>query len=308
MDRPGSAGIPGGGGGFTERERWALTALGMIVLIGIGWWAAALWPLPSGTPDWVIRARAACFGSTDRGLPDAGGWIMLVGTPLSLLGVLLAFAGDEVGSALSRIGRRRLGRAGLAVGGLVLIGLSGAAGLRVADAYGYGPGAAGAPDADGLPEPRRLATAAPPLALIGHRGDTVTLEQFRGRPVLVTFVYGRCSTVCPTLVRDVLAAQAQLADITPVVLVVTLDPWRDTVSRLPHIAASWDFPDDAHYLGGEIDVVEATVDGWGVERARDPRTGEIAHPTLVHVIDTDGSVAFVVAGNAARIARTVRRL
>ena len=49
-------------------------------------------------------------------------------------------------------------------------------------------------------------------------------KRFRGRPVLVTFAYAHCDTICPLVVGDVLAAQRQLTDRSPAVVVVTLDP------------------------------------------------------------------------------------
>ena len=76
------------------------------------------------------------------------------------------------------------------------------------------------------------------LALTDQCGREVTLESFRGRPVLVTFAYAHCETVCPLVVADVLAARAPLARDPPAVLIVTLDPWRDTPSRLASIAGS----------------------------------------------------------------------
>ena len=138
----------------------------------------------------------------------------------------------------------------------------------------------------------------------------MTLAQFRGRPEFVTFAFGHCETVCPLIVHDVVRAQAGLPDLDPVVLVVTLDPWRDTPSRLPAIARQWGLGAHAFALGGPVVDVERTLDAWSVGRERDLRTGEVTHATLLYVIDRDGRIAFALAGGAgaATIAELARRL
>ena len=42
--------------------------------------------------------------------------------------------------------------------------------------------------------------------------------------VLVTFAFGHCGTVCPTLVHDLLAARARGRHLTLPLVIVTLDP------------------------------------------------------------------------------------
>jgi cytochrome oxidase Cu insertion factor (SCO1/SenC/PrrC family) len=293
----------------SARQVWPLWALGAIVVVTVAWWAAALWPLPATTPEWVVRARSACFGSTDSGLPNSGGWILLIGTPLSMVAALLVIAGGEARAALACLYRTRKGAWVVHGTAAMLVLLAGAAGLRVSSAYGWG----GAPN-DGMnvalpaAELRRMDAEPPPLRLVDQHGEVIELSSFTRRPVLLTFAYGKCGTVCPTIVHNVLAAREQLTDLDPVVLVVTLDPWRDPPSRLPHIAASWGIAREAHVLSGSVDEVEATLDAWKVERSRDRSTGEIAHPSLVYLLDPGGRIAFVTTGNAAQIVGAARRL
>jgi cytochrome oxidase Cu insertion factor (SCO1/SenC/PrrC family) len=150
--------------------------------------------------------------------------------------------------------------------------------------------------------------AAPRTPLTDHLGRRVDISDFSGRAVLVTFAYGRCETVCPVIVHTTLHARDQLEDVGPVVLVVTLDPWRDTELRLPHIAERWGLGADAYLLGGPIDQVERALDEWDVVRARDERSGEISHASLVYVVDESGRIRFAVTGNSEQIVAAVRRL
>jgi cytochrome oxidase Cu insertion factor (SCO1/SenC/PrrC family) len=114
--------------------------------------------------------------------------------------------------------------------------------------------------------------------------------------------------VCPLVVADVMKARRQLGSDPPRVLIVTLDPWRDTPSRLASIAKQWGLDGDAHVLSGAPEEVERTLNGWRVPRVRNQQTGDISHPSIVYVIGADGRIAYVVSGNADAIAAAVRAL
>jgi len=292
-----------------SRELTALGALATILAITGAWWALALWPLPGDAPGWLVRTRAVCFGSVSNGLPTTSGWMALIGQPLYMLATLWLIWGEVVGGALRGLAASRTGRGVLRGSALVLVAALVAAGVRVADAATATPAGAAIPlvAADDLP---RLERAAPSLALVDQQGRTVTLTQFRGRLVFVTFAFAHCETVCPLIVHDVLRAQARLAELDPVVLVVTLDPWRDTPARLPAIASQWGMGAHALALSGPVAEVERALDAWNVGRERNLQTGEVTHATQLYLIDRDGRIAFDVAGgaNAATIAQLARRL
>ena len=290
-------------------ETVALTGLIGLLAITAAWWALALWPVPDA-PGWLERTRYVCFGVTDSGLPDAGGWIGLIGGPLGMLAILLAGWWRGVRRLMSRARKSAALAATLGVlaTGVVLLAAGGMLRVRQARAAYIGVGATLVEPAATYP---RLDTPAPPLALPAHDGVTRTLADQHGRVVLVTFAFAHCQTVCPMIVKDVLEAQVLLGSesIATAVLIVTLDPWRDTPSRLPHIAARWRLPDrNAWLLGGDVADVEATLDAWEIPRKRDLRTGEVTHPALAYIVDRDGRIAFAASGGALTIAALVRRL
>jgi protein SCO1/2 len=302
---PSSGGSADGAG--ARGAGWALAALGWILGVTAAWWALALWPLGSDAPEWWVTVRAVCFGATPDGLPDAAGWIALVVQPLVLFGVLLVGWGDAVRAGLRRLWRAPAGRALAAlVLGTLLLGAA-AAGRRVATA------ARATPEAwaeDPTVVPARLDRPAPPLRLVNQHGDEMDLADHRGRVVLVTFAYAHCTTVCPLAVRAALDAQSLAADAgaRPAVWIVSLDPWRDLPSRLPHIARSWALGPDAFVLSGPPESVEAALDAWGIPRARDPRTGEVTHPAIVYVVDRDGRLAYAARPHAPLLARLAGEL
>jgi protein SCO1/2 len=287
------------------RARTALGALVAIVAITASWWALALWPT-ADAPAWVLRTRETCFGTARTGLPDAGGWLALVGQPLGMLAVLFAVWGGEVREGLRAAMRRVVGQLAVgAVGAAIAAGLLGVVvRVRVADASTF----ASSPTEALAGQLNRLNDAPKPFALVDQHGRTVTLEQFRGKPVLVTFAYAHCETVCPVLVSEVLGARDRLGARAPAVLIVTLDPWRDTPSRLPSIAERWGATGDAHVLGGSPVDVERMLNAWRIPRARNERTGDVSHPSVVYVVGADGRIAYVVTGSEPLIRAAVEAL
>ena len=274
-----------------------MIALVAIVATSAMWCWLALWPAGAGDPEWILRARAACFGAAPGGLPDAGGWILLVGEPAGMVAVLLAIWGRSLRADVQRLREDPLwrtlasGMAVAAVVGAVVLGVRTTrtyAAMRAPVASG--PGVGGLLDAD-----------APAIVLTDQHGRRVSFADFRGHPVLITFAFGHCTTVCPVLVRDLLIARnaAHRSDVG--LAVVTLDPWRDTPDRLPTLASHWNLgPDDRVLSGGEAEV-NAALDALGIGRQRNETTGDIVHVGNVLYLDERGKIAWRLDGGWGRV-------
>lgn len=287
-----------------SRRAWARIALAGVVAVTAAWWALALWPLPATAPGWLARTRAVCFGSTPSGLPDVQGWMLLFLQPALMFGQVVAIWGRDLATETRGLAGSRPGR--LALGGfaLVLIVAAGAAVGRVRAATSMAAQAAEA--APAKPEWVRVDRAAPLLELVGAGGTPVRLADHRGRPVLVAFAFAHCQTACPRLVHEVLAAQRELGD--PAVIVVTLDPWRDTPSRLESIEERWGMKEGARVVSGTVPQVEAVLDAWGIERSRNPRNGDLVHIPRVFLVDRQGNLAYEADADAGLLADLARRL
>ena len=289
---------------MSRREVVGVGLLATVAAITAAWWALALWPLPNEAPAWLARTRWVCFGAMPQGPPSGAGWIALIGEPIAMTALLFVVWGDAVQSGLRALWHSSGGRLtlGLAIG-LALAGI-GAAGNRVLRAAG---------SVDGMPQPslEHITVedrAAPPLALVDQAGRTFTLAAVRGRPVLLTFAYGHCETVCPLVVRDVREAAAALPQEEIAVAVVTLDPWRDLPARLSSIARAWDLAGDARVLGGSVAEVLAAAEAWGVTIDSDPRTGDITHTPVVFVVDRDGRLAFSAPGGVGVLVQLLQQV
>jgi protein SCO1/2 len=274
-----------------ERRGAAFSALLAIGAITLVWWALALWPAGSVEPEWLARTRAACFGARRGGLPDAGGWILLVGEPAGLLTFFGLVFGRSLRADLEWIARRRAWRAGAVSLGLlgliaVSIGAVRIAAVRIASAT--------RPDA--ALTISRLDVAAPDAPLVDQYGQPTSLGAFRGEPVLLTFAYGHCETVCPMIVSHLMTARRGAHREHIPILILTLDPWRDTPDRLPTLAQHWALANGDRVLSGEIADVNRLLDVLGIGRRRDERDGVIAHGSTVLLLDRRGRVAWRADG------------
>lgn len=288
------------------RASSAVAALLLIVLVTASWWTLALWPVDAAAPDWFVRTREVCFGATRDGLPNAGGWILLIGQPVGMVVLLAVIWPADLRAGLARLMSHVPGQ--LAAGAVIAVIVAGLAGVvvRVSGA-GIESFSAGTVR-DRAAELTRIDDAPPAMSLVDQHGESIDLQQFRGRPVLVTFAFAHCETVCPMIVSDVNEAAARLTSEAPVVLIVTLDPWRDTPNRLTAMAETWRLTGDARVLSGEPMVVERVLNAWRIPRVRNERTGDVSHPSLVYVIGRDGRINYVLPGGAEAIAAAVRAL
>lgn len=277
--------------GYTERQGFALIALLVIIAVTAAWWALALWPV-GAEPEWLVRTRAACFGSARGGLPNSGGWILLIGEPIGMFGALVALWGRSLSRDLRWLRARRWGRLSLATVTLGLAAASVALAFRVARAL---------PAGDEFPVnmrgvPVKVHRPAPTVSLIDQHGAATSLADFRGSRALVTFAFGHCTTMCPAIVSDLKAARRTARREDLPIVVVTLDPWRDTPERLQTIVQHWQLGPQDRVLSGSIPEVERLLDEFGIARRRDLRTGDIIHTSTVMLLDEKGSIAWRVDG------------
>ena len=75
--------------------------------------------------------------------------------------------------------------------------------------------------------------------LIDDKGEIVTMSQFEGQVVVVTFLFTRCPDICPVVSANLAFIAQELGDLhgTSVqILTVTVDPWTDNSSVLGNYA------------------------------------------------------------------------
>ena len=267
-----------------EHHGVALAALGVVGLVTAAWWVLALYPAASA-PEWMVRTRYVCFGAPPGGLPNAGGWILLAGQPIGMLVMLFAGWGNAVRRDLRWVASRASGKLVLAaVAGVTVWGAMNAASII------RGSGASVEQFATNAPASVSRSIDVPDLRLIDQHGREFDLgARGAGRPVLVSFAFAHCATMCPTAIRELLRIRAEAGRLDIRVVVVTVDPWRDVPSRLPAIADAWRLAPDDLVLSGPVDAVNAALDAWDIVRQRDENTGDVVHPLAAVLVHASGN-------------------
>ncbi|MFN8613069.1 MAG: SCO family protein [Vulcanimicrobiota bacterium] len=258
---------------------WALTTAFWVWL--------ALAPVSSSAPEWINRTREICFGSLSNGLPDAHGWISLA-APIPMLLALLVIMGADLRSQA----QRRLG--GAWSGSLLLLPCL--CGLYTAGRVLTAPSWAPPASAQAFKDYPQICEALPDFHLQDQAGHPVGPRQLKGTVTFLTFAYAHCETVCPSLMEELRLAAGRTGCR---VVVVTLDPRRDTCGSLGGLARHWRLPQNSLLLSGEVGEVEKTLAAFSMVIERNPATGEITHPALVYVLDTQGRIRYRFSNPAA---------
>lgn len=277
-------------------------------------WGFAFFKLPTATPEWILRAQSVCFGSSESGLPDRVGWMSLFVPSLFLLSALVIVFGEEILIGMGALVKKPLGHLFII---FIFMGLSLEAfwvvgrvqdGLRVSNSNVAFKG----DQKSFLPENYlRTEKEAPAINLINQHGKKMSLKDLKGT-TLLTFAFAHCQTVCPTIVKKTLDAASAVPGVN--VLIVTLDPWRDTPGALPQLAEKWRLTPNAYVVSGDIEAVQKVIRSYGMTADRNTKTGNISHPALIYVIDDLGRLAYTfnsppvnwVVEAAVRVGKTLQ--
>ena len=144
-------------------------------------------------------------------------------------------------------------------------------------------------------------TAFPPgppenFTLTSARGP-VRLAEFRGAPVVLFFGYTSCPDVCPTTLSRLARATRRLgprADRVRVVM-VTVDPERDTPARLAEYTAAF----DPRFIGlsGTPAQIDSVAAHFGIAHTRHPGSAAagytVDHTSSALVLGPDGSLCVI---------------
>lgn len=154
---------------------------------------------------------------------------------------------------------------------------------------------------------------APSFTLVDQNGQQVSLAQFRGQPVVLTFLYTHCPDVCPLIADQVRVATSQLGpDGSKVaVLAVSTDPRQDDRVSAVNFTQVHGLEGRMHYLLGSPDDLSPVWKSYyiGVGQG-DPATSEVIHSEAVFVIDKAGNerTLFGIPFSAKDLSSELRQL
>ncbi|MEX0892424.1 MAG: SCO family protein [Gemmatimonadota bacterium] len=140
-----------------------------------------------------------------------------------------------------------------------------------------------------------------------QHGQERTLASLAGRPQAVAMVYTHCSAACPQLVLDLMRLEAAAPAGSLGLVLVSIDPARDTPERLGAFAAKAGLdPERWTLLTGTDGHVRALAALLGVQYRQ---AGEdFNHSNVISLLDAGGVVAHRQEGLAADNSATVAAL
>jgi protein SCO1 len=137
---------------------------------------------------------------------------------------------------------------------------------------------------------------APALQLRNYLGQPVNIDRYRGKAVLVTFLYTNCPDICPLITANLHNALTQLgAQASRVqVIAVSVDPRGDTSRAVARFLAEHQMVGRMQYLIGSSAALSRTWKAWSVGSEREVGQPQlVAHSALVYGIDASGRLRTV---------------
>lgn len=131
---------------------------------------------------------------------------------------------------------------------------------------------------------------APDFQLKDQLGNTISLAQFKGKPVVLTFLYTHCPDVCPLTADKLHATMQSLGkDAQQVaVLAVSMDPKGDTAATAQNFANVHKLGDYFYYLLGTHDELTPVWTSYSVDAQAATSDGTVSHSSPIYVIDKQG--------------------
>ena len=133
---------------------------------------------------------------------------------------------------------------------------------------------------------------APNFRLTDQSGQPVSLSQFKGKPVVLTFLYTHCPDQCPLTAEKLHTVMLSLGSAahSVAVLAVSTDPRRDTTAAALNFSQVHRMQNYWHYLLGTESELSPVWSSYSVYAAPTPTStgGSVAHTTAVYVIDKQG--------------------
>ena len=179
------------------------------------------------------------------------------------------------------------------VSALFVAGLAALAGIAVGLLGRGGADGAGSPRAPGVVSSEADArfegalmpegVRAPDFRLRDEHGRPVSMRSFRGRPVIVTFLYTHCEETCPAEAQQIRVAQDRLGQRVPA-LAVSVDPARDTPASARHFNAEQGVEGRLRWALGSRHELRRVWRGFAIQ----PQGPRVEHPGRIVLIDRRG--------------------
>jgi protein SCO1 len=192
-------------------------------------------------------------------------------------------------------------RAATAIGVLVVIalliaGCGGSGNARPSGQTGAAESQRYAGTAANPPKP------APRLALKDSLRHPIDLRQYRGKAVLVTFIYDHCPDVCPLIIANLHTAQSELGPEAKQlqIIAVSVDPAGDTPKTVKAFLEAHRMTNRMEYLIGSRPELEKVWRDWHIlSKASEKKSSPdlVEHSALIYGISASGRITALYPAN-----------
>jgi protein SCO1/2 len=144
---------------------------------------------------------------------------------------------------------------------------------------------------------------APPLELDNSLGQPVNIKDYRGKAVIVLFIYDHCPDICPIMVSNLRAAQNQMSASERKqlqIVAVSVDPKGDTPKTVKKFLADHQMTGRMQYLIGSRPQLENVWSAWGVttkDASSNKNPDLVEHSAQVYGISGSGKITTLYPGN-----------
>lgn len=149
------------------------------------------------------------------------------------------------------------------------------------------------------------------IKLKDHEGRPVSVADFKGRTVLLNFIFTHCPDACPTQVSDLVYIQKHLpAELRGQIqfLSVSIDPERDSPEKMKKFALAMGASlDNWSFLTGSPKDIEALSRRHGAQSFRNA-SGELDHRLGVYLYAADGRMLQRYGGASLDRPRLLREI
>lgn len=124
-------------------------------------------------------------------------------------------------------------------------------------------------------------------------GKTVSLADFKGNPLILTFMYSTCKDTCPLQANQIRGALDQLGDDAVPAVAISVDPKDDTPDRAKRFVVQRQLSGRMRFLLGSTTQLAPIWKEYGIQ----PQGKAFDHTAYVVILDSKGRqrVSFPVA-------------
>lgn len=144
--------------------------------------------------------------------------------------------------------------------------------------------------------------AAPAFSLTDQHGRQVTLSDFRGKAVLLTFMDTQCTEICPVIAQEILLARRDLGAASSKVafVAVNVNPNANSVSAVEHFSqihglaglSNW------YFLTGSAAALRAVWKEYNIQVIVPKGRGQTTHAAYMYFIGPRGHGRYLASPQA----------